>query len=98
MPDLSNSSTRSFSRPCLAKRARLRIDPVTGEPILLTQEAVMQLNRTGYEILLQCDGTRSVAEIVEDLGNQYSIAKTTLMQEVSEYLEQLDQTGLLQWS
>jgi pyrroloquinoline quinone biosynthesis protein D len=98
MPDLSNSSRRSFSRPCLAKSARLQIDPVTGKPVLLCQEAVIQINRTGYEILLQCDGTRRVADIVEELETRYSLAKTTLFREVSEYLEQIDLRGLLQWS
>jgi coenzyme PQQ biosynthesis protein PqqD len=98
MPDFSNSSRRAFSRPSLAKCARLQIDPLTGKPVLLCQEAVIQINRTGYKILRQCDGTRRVVDIVEDLETRYSLAKTILFQEVSEYLEQLDQRGLLQWS
>jgi pyrroloquinoline quinone biosynthesis protein D len=97
MPDLSDGCTGPFSRPCLAKRARLQIDPVSGKPVLLIQEAVILLNRTGYEILEQCDGTRSVTAIIDGLGTRYSIAKTTLTQEVSEYLEKLNQRGLLQW-
>lgn len=98
MPDLGNSSRRSFSRPYLAKWARLQFDPVTGNPVLLCQEAVIQVNRTGYEILLQCDGTRRLADIVKDLETRYSLEKTTLFRDVSEYLEQLDQRGLLKWS
>jgi pyrroloquinoline quinone biosynthesis protein D len=97
MPDLSDGPTRSFNRPCLAKRARLQIDPLSGNPVLLSQEAVILLNRTGYEILERCDGTRDLAEIIEGLGTRYSIAKTTLTQEVSQYLEKLSQRGLLQW-
>jgi pyrroloquinoline quinone biosynthesis protein D len=97
MPDLSDGSAQLFNRPCLAKRVRLQIDPVSGKPVLLNQEAVILLNRTGYEILEQCDGTRSVTAIIERLGTRYSIAKTTLTQEVSEYLEKLNQRGLLQW-
>ena len=97
MPDLSDGSSGPFSRPCLAKRVRLQIDPVSRKPVLLSQEAVILLNRTGYEILEQCDGTRSVTAIIERLGTRYSIAKTTLTQEVSEYLEKLNQRGLLQW-
>jgi pyrroloquinoline quinone biosynthesis protein D len=98
MPDLNDRSLPPLSRPCLAKCARLQIDPVSGKPVLLSQEAVILLNRTGYEILALCDGTRSITEIIEGLGMQYSIAKTTLAQEVSEYLEKLNQRGLLQWS
>src|SRR5258707_7453171 len=97
MPDLSDGSKRLFGRPCLAKRARLQIDPVSGKPVWLCQEAVILLNRAGYEILEQCDGTRNMIEIIEALGTRYSTAKTTLTQEVSEYLEKLNQRGLLQW-
>jgi pyrroloquinoline quinone biosynthesis protein D len=88
----------SFARPALARHARLGIDPLTKEPVLLSQEAVIEINRTGYEILLQCDGTRSVAEIAEDLAIRYPIDKAMLIREVSAYIEQLNQRGLLQWS
>jgi|GraSoi2013_100cm_1033763.scaffolds.fasta_scaffold10984_3 pyrroloquinoline quinone biosynthesis protein D len=97
MPDLSDGSAQLFNRPCLAKRVRLQIDPVSGKPVLLNQEAVILLNRTGYEILEQCDGTRTLTEIIEELGNRYAIAKTTLTQDVSQYVEKLNQKGLLQW-
>jgi pyrroloquinoline quinone biosynthesis protein D len=97
MPDLSDGSRRPFSRPCLAKRARLQIDPVSGKPVLLIQEAVILLNRTGYEIFEQCDGTRNVTEIIEGLEIRYSTAKTTLTREVLEYLEKLNERGFLQW-
>jgi pyrroloquinoline quinone biosynthesis protein D len=97
MPDLSDSSTLPFRRPCLVKRARLQIDPVSGKPVLLSQEAVILLNRTGYEILEQCDGSRSVTEIIEVLEIQYSTPKTRLTREVLEYLDKLNQRGLLQW-
>jgi pyrroloquinoline quinone biosynthesis protein D len=88
----------SFARPALARHARLQIDPLTNEPVLLSQEAVIQLNRTGYEILLWCDGTRSVTEIIDHLAIRYPIDKAMLIQEVSAYVGQLNQRGLLQWS
>jgi pyrroloquinoline quinone biosynthesis protein D len=83
--------------PRLAKRVRLRIDSVDGRPVLLNQESVVLLNRTGHEILLRCDGTRTLAEIIEELGTHYPAAKATLGAEVLRYLENLRQEGLLEW-
>lgn len=96
MHDLGIGSAHPFDRPCLAKHVRLQIDSVSGEPVLLNQEAVIFLNRAGHEILRRCDGTRSLAQIIEELGNQYAISRTALAQDVSQYLKLLKQKGLLQ--
>jgi pyrroloquinoline quinone biosynthesis protein D len=93
----NEDSLHLTSRPCLAKRVRLQIDPVSGRPVLLNQEAIILLNKTGHEIVLRCDGTRTLSEIIEELENQYAIAKTTLARDVSKYVENLSQKGLLEW-
>jgi pyrroloquinoline quinone biosynthesis protein D len=85
------------NRPCLAKRVRLQIDAVSEKPVLLHQETIVVLNRTGYEILRLCDGTRTLQEILQDLENQYPTAKSILTREVLEYLEAISQTGLIEW-
>jgi pyrroloquinoline quinone biosynthesis protein D len=85
------------NRPYLAKRARLQIDAVSGNPVLLHQETIMVLNQTGYEILRLCDGTRTLQEILHDLENQYPTAKSVLKREVLEYFEAISQTGLIEW-
>jgi pyrroloquinoline quinone biosynthesis protein D len=85
------------SRPRLVKRGRLQIDAVTGDPVLLYQEAIMVLNQTGYEILQLCDGTRTFQEILQELGNQYPGAKSILSVEVLNYLEAIRQRGLIEW-
>jgi pyrroloquinoline quinone biosynthesis protein D len=97
MPHPSEDSPLLSRRPRLAKRVRLQIDPVSAKPVLLNQESVVLLNKTGYEILLRCDGTRSLAEIIEELGNQYPAAKATLAREVLQYAESLHREGLLEW-
>jgi pyrroloquinoline quinone biosynthesis protein D len=93
----NEDSLHLTSRPCLAKRVRLQVDPVSGRPVLLNQEAIILLNKTGHEIVLRCDGTRTLSAIIEELENQYAIAKTTLARDVSKYAENLSQKGLLQW-
>ena len=87
----------SDNRPRLAQRARLKIDALSGNPVLLHQEAVIVLNQTGYEILQLCDGTRTLQEILQDLENQYPTAKSILVREVLEYFEAIGQTGLIEW-
>ena len=85
------------NRPRLAKRVRLQTDTVSGNPILLHQEAILVLNQTGYEILQLCDGVRALSEIVQDLETQYPTAKAILAQEVLQYIEAISQKGLLEW-
>jgi pyrroloquinoline quinone biosynthesis protein D len=88
----------SNNRPCLAKRVRLQIDPISGNSVLLLPEAVMALNQTGYEILRLCDGIHTVSEIVRDLENQYPAARQILSREVLQYLEAISQKGLIEWT
>jgi len=97
MPNSKEDSQLLIKRPRLPKRVRLQIDPVSEKPVLLIQEAVLLLNRTGYEILLRCDGTRTLSEIIEDLGNQYPIGNATLSFEILHYAKSLSQKGLLEW-
>jgi pyrroloquinoline quinone biosynthesis protein D len=97
MPHSREDSPLLTRRPRLAKRVRLRTDPVSAKPVLLNQEGIVLLNRTGHEILLRCDGTRTLSEMIEELRNQYGIANKTLAQEVLQYIENLRREGLLEW-
>jgi pyrroloquinoline quinone biosynthesis protein D len=84
-------------RPHLAKRARLHIDPVTGNPVLMDQEAVLILNCSGYEILRLCDGTHTLSELIRVLERRYPETASILAQEVAEYIEAINQRGLIEW-
>jgi pyrroloquinoline quinone biosynthesis protein D len=98
MPSPSEGSSHLNDRPRLAKRVRLQIDPITQKPVLQNQESVILLNRTGQQILARCDGTRTLSEIIEELGVQYPVARSKLAREVSQYIEHLGGKGLLVWS
>jgi pyrroloquinoline quinone biosynthesis protein D len=86
------------NRPRLAKRARLQSDPVSDSPVLLHQEAVIELNHSGYQILRLCDGTHTLSDIIQELETQYPTAKSVLSQEVLQYLEAISQKGLIEWT
>ena len=97
MHELSIDSARASQRPALVKHVRLQIDPVTGEPVLLSQEAVLTLNRSGYEILQRCDGSRTLGRLIRELETQYQVPNGKLVLEVLRYVDKLSQKGLLQW-
>jgi pyrroloquinoline quinone biosynthesis protein D len=90
-------SRASNKKPLLAKRARLHTDPVSGQPVLMHQEAVLVLNDSGYQILRLCDGTRTLIEIIQDLETRYPAARSILAQEISAYMEAISQKGLIEW-
>ena len=97
MQELNIDSVRASQRPSLVKHVRLQIDPMTGEPVLLSQEAVLTLNRPGYEILQRCDGTRTLTQLISELEVQYQATNGTLGPDVLRYVDELSQKGLLQW-
>ena len=77
------------SRPALAARVRLQVDPVDGEPVLLYPEGLLRLNATANEVLARCDGQRTVAGIVAALGEEYEVDVETLRADVLECLAHL---------
>jgi len=85
-------------RPRLAKRVRLQIDVLSGNPVLLHQEAVIVLNQTGYDILQLCDGTRTLSEIIQNLETRYLAAESVLSGEVLEYIQAISMKGLIEWA
>jgi len=57
--------------PRVAPKARLQWDEVRGRHVLLYPEGLVALNATGAEILGLCDGTHSLADLVEILTRRY---------------------------
>jgi hypothetical protein len=74
------------SRPQLARKARLRTDPVTGETLLLYPEHGLVLNPSAAAILRLCDG-RSAGEIAAELAAPLG--------DVLEFLGALGDRGLV---
>ncbi|MGW3507465.1 pyrroloquinoline quinone biosynthesis peptide chaperone PqqD [Streptomyces sp. NPDC000994] len=58
-------------RPRLARHVRLAYSRTRQRPVLLHPETVVVLNGSGAEILKLCDGRRTVAEIMAELGTRY---------------------------
>jgi pyrroloquinoline quinone biosynthesis protein D len=75
--ELNRTGTRpgaevsELDRPRLARHVRLAFCRTRQRPILLHPETVVVLNDSGAGILELCDGRRTVAEIVAELGTRY---------------------------
>jgi pyrroloquinoline quinone biosynthesis protein D len=73
-------------RPRLARHVRLTFCRTRQRHILLLPETVVVLNGSGADILEQCDGRHTVAEIVAELGTRY---QTVPDDEVLRFLTRL---------
>jgi pyrroloquinoline quinone biosynthesis protein D len=92
---MSEFSVSLESRPALAPQVRFRIDPVSGDRVLLFQEGLLVLSATAAEIVTRCDGKNSVAQILMQVGEEYEIEEETLRQDVFECLADLSRRNLL---
>jgi pyrroloquinoline quinone biosynthesis protein D len=82
--------------PSLARRARLRWDPVRGCHVLLYPEGVLVLNPEAAEILELVDGARTLDAIVTALREAHPEAPPdALGGDVRELLERLVARGFV---
>jgi pyrroloquinoline quinone biosynthesis protein D len=77
------------TRPALAPGVRLQLDKVTGEPVLLYPEGVLVLNATAHEIVLRCNGSAMISDIVAALGAEYEVDEVVLRNDAMECLSDL---------
>lgn len=84
------------SRPKLAAKTKLRLDPKSGKHVLLYPEKGLLLNPTGAAILTLCTGEHTLAAIVEMLAAQFQSEPARLEPEVLAFVQGLLERGLLQ--
>lgn len=79
--------------PRLAPRFRLQFETAQDCWVLLYPEGMVQLNLPASEILRRCDGTRSVATIIDEL--QVAFGQSDLRADVSRFMEDAYARGWL---
>jgi pyrroloquinoline quinone biosynthesis protein D len=84
-----------LSRPALASQVRLRVDPITGERVLLYPEGILVLNETAHDIVTRCDGAATIAEIAAALADEYDAPSEQLAAEIAACLHDLHQRQLI---
>jgi pyrroloquinoline quinone biosynthesis protein D len=82
-PGVAVSAT---DRPRLARHVRLTFSETRQQHVLQLPETVVVLHGSGPDILALCDGRRTVAEIVAELGARY---RTVPDDEVRRFLSRL---------
>lgn len=79
------SAPGSEARPALGSGFRLQWEPAQNAHVLLYPEGMVKLNGSAGEILLRCNGERTVAEIVADLETAF--AATGLAGDVAAFVD-----------
>ncbi len=85
-PGVSGTAMSDPARPRLARHVRLTWSEARQRHLLLLPETVVVLNGTGAAVLGLCDGRRTVAEIVSELGARYQAVPD---EEVRRFLTRL---------
>ncbi|MFJ8634560.1 pyrroloquinoline quinone biosynthesis peptide chaperone PqqD [Streptomyces sp. NPDC093568] len=80
-------------RPALAPALMRRHDPVRDADLLLLPERVGVLSGSANAVVGLCDGTRAVAEIVEELARRFPGAPVAT--DVPPFLDRLREEGWL---
>ena len=79
-------------RPQLRRGVRAGTDPLSGETVLLFPEGVLIMNETAAAVVRQCDGNRSVADVLQSVGEGYD---DVAAEDVMSLLQDLIAQGLL---
>jgi pyrroloquinoline quinone biosynthesis protein D len=72
------------SKPVIRRGFRLQWEPAQNAHVLLYPEGMVKLNGSAGEILKRCDGSRSVAVIIEDLEQAFGAAN--LAKDVTSFM------------
>jgi len=76
-------------RPHLAPGVRLHFDRVRDAWVLLGPERVIETEGPASEILRRCDGTRTIAQIVDELAAIYNADRAEIAGDVTDILAEL---------
>jgi pyrroloquinoline quinone biosynthesis protein D len=76
-------------RPRLAAGVRLHFDNTRNAWVLLGPERVIETEGPASEILRRCDGSRTVAQIVDELATLYNAERTLIETDVTDMLREL---------
>lgn len=78
-------------KPALAPTFRFQWEEVQNCHVILYPEGMVKLSASAGEILRRCDGQRSIADIIADLGRQFP--GHDLAADVKKFLEEAHEHG-----
>jgi pyrroloquinoline quinone biosynthesis protein D len=71
-PGVNQPVIDAMSRPAVERGFRLQWEPAQNAYVLLYPEGMIKLNGSAGEILLRCDGARTIADITADLERTFA--------------------------
>ena len=83
------------SRPVLPRHARLKFDETRRVWVILAPERVLAPDEIAVEVLLLCDGLRSVGEVIDLLAAKYAAERDAIATDVVAMLQDLADKGFL---
>ena len=88
--------TDARDRPRLVAKARVRWDAARKQTMLVWPERGMALNESAAAIVSECDGSRTVAQIVDLVAERFEAPRDRVEADVKAMLEALRQRGLVE--
>jgi coenzyme PQQ biosynthesis protein PqqD len=77
------------AKPKLPRGVHLKHDETRGEWLLMAPERILKTNAVAVEILKRCDGSATLAAIVDDLAAQYKADRSQIETDVRALLGDL---------
>jgi pyrroloquinoline quinone biosynthesis protein D len=88
-------SVSEASRPMLPRHAKLRFDETRQVWVILAPERVLAPDEIALEVLQFCNGTRSVADVIDALVRKYAAPREAIAADVIAMLQDLADKGFL---
>ena len=84
-------TTRNFDalRPRLPRGVRLSYDASQACWLMLAPERIFKPDEIAVQIIRRCDGERSVADIVDDLSENFDADRSEVRADVIDFLRDL---------
>ena len=101
-PDSAGPRQRTIvtaaSKPSLPRYIKLRHDPTRDRWLVQAPERNFYPDAIAVEVLKLCDGSRTVAEVAENLATRYNAPKDQIQADVISMLQDLADKGVVSCS
>jgi pyrroloquinoline quinone biosynthesis protein D len=84
------------SRPRLARKARLKLDPIEKKHVLLAPERGLVLSASAAAIAVRCDGERTVEAIARELATEANAEVAVVSRDVEAFVAEMVTRGLME--
>jgi pyrroloquinoline quinone biosynthesis protein D len=84
------------ARPRLARKARLKLDPIENQHVLLGPERGLVLGASASAIATRCDGERTIDAIAGELAQQTCADLATVTRDVTSFVAEMVKRGFLE--